>query len=114
LPNSLGPLDSNGQPLGGNTLLSGTVALIVPTFLERYNLRTSVFLDGGNVFNSQTSAWQPANPISMNNVRYSYGVQVEWWVPVLNMPLVFSLAQPLHNQPSDRTMLFQFNIGGMF
>lgn len=111
--NTLGPWDSNGQPLGGNLLLSASIGMVFPTPLNKYNVRTSLLMDGGNVFNTQKSALQPPNPLRWDNLRYSYGVQLEWWTP-LGMPLVFSLARPLNQHSKDELNVFQFNIGGAF
>ncbi len=112
-PNTLGPLDSNAQPIGGNLLLDGNIALIFPTALVQYNVRTSIFFDAGNVFNTYSASPPGANNFSTNNLAYSVGTQLEWWTP-LGMPLIFSLALPVGTQPNAQTNLFQFSIGGTF
>ena len=45
-------------------------------------------------------------------LRYSAGVQVEWYTPFA--PLVFSIAKPLNEKPGDDPEVFQFDIGFSF
>jgi outer membrane protein insertion porin family len=113
-PLSLGPFDSSGNQIGGNFLASGTAELILPKFSN--TVRTSIFLDGGNVFQTNASAIGYANNpfnFSFASLRYSYGVQVEWWTP-LNLPLYFSVAQPINNVSSNQLDMFQFTIGTLY
>jgi outer membrane protein insertion porin family len=67
--------------------------------------RASVFIDGGNVYNTYQS-------IDLGMLRYSVGVSVQWLSPL--GPIVFSLAKPLHTFEGDITEPFQFNIGSLF
>jgi outer membrane protein insertion porin family len=105
--NSLGPLDSKGDPLGGNFRLiaSGEVYFPIP-YLEIQSIRTSVFIDAGNVYNTTVE------DIDLGTLRYSTGVSLQWLSPM--GPFVFSLAKPLTNYEGDITESFQFNIGSMF
>jgi len=113
-PYSLGPRSPapNGskQVVGGNLLVSGSLSLILPRLFHSPTLRPSVFIDGGNVFDSTTGG---PNGFNINNFRYSYGVQLEWWTP-LNLPLIFSVAQPINNRSGDNLDTFQFTIGTTF
>lgn len=111
--NTLGPYDSNHQALGGNALADLSLGLIIPTPLDKYNVRTSFFLDAGNVFNTKTGPMQPYSPLAFNNIAYSGGVQVEWWIPI-GMPIVFSLAAPLNSVANGTTQIFQFTLGLSF
>ena len=100
--NTLGPQDSQGNALGGSTLLDGTAEIILPQISE--NLRTSAFIDMGNVFEGTVVA---------NQLRYSAGVAIIWRVPMLG-PMEFSLAYPLNKRSGDNIEPFQFNIGTTF
>ena len=109
-PYSLGQLDPvTGNPIGGNLLLDASVGLAIPNFTNISTIRTSIFLDGGNVFDTYNG--QP--PIAWDQIRYSYGAQIEWWTP-LGVPLIFSLAFPINNQPGDQLEPFQFTLGSAF
>lgn len=105
--NSLGPDDSLGDPLGGNFrfILSTEVFFPIP-YLELESVRTSVFIDGGNVYNTTVEN------IDLGTLRYSAGVSLQWLSPL--GPFVVSLAKPLTNYEGDVTEVFQFNIGSMF
>lgn len=117
-PFSLGPRDSAGNPVGGNLLVDGHVSLILPDFFHTPSVRTSVFFDGGNVFNTSHSLYAlntnpDSNKFRPNQLRYSYGFQVQWWTP-LNLPLIFSFAEPVNNRQGDQLDAFQFTIGTMY
>lgn len=103
--NTLGPLDSMGNTLGGNELIDGSVGLIVPNPGQNHGVRTTLFVDGGQVYNTHEES------VNLNKLRYSTGLQVTWWTP-LGMPLVFSYAKPLNSKPGDSTDVFQFTLGG--
>lgn len=116
--NTLGPVDSNLLPLGGNELVSGSAAIIFPNFISKDRLRTSLFVDAGNVYTSQPVllGGQAAGPL-----RYSVGVDVQWRVPMLNVLVEVSLAHAINPQnaipgirPGDRVSPFQFNFGTNF
>lgn len=105
--NTLGPRDSLDEPIGGNFRLVGSAELIFPIpYLELESTRASVFIDGGNVYNTYDQN------IDLGMLRYSVGVSVQWLSPL--GPLVFSLAQPIHKFEGDITEPFQFNIGSVF
>ncbi len=105
--NTLGPKDSLGQSLGGNFLAHGTVAFIFPNYISQ-SVRTSVFVDMGNVYQTKTGAVSTgAGPL-----RYSAGLGVTWRSPF--GPLNFSLAAPINKQTGDRDQIFQFTMGTSF
>lgn len=107
-PNSLGPRDSNNEPIGGNLLVTGSGALIFPNpMMEK--LRSSIFIDAGNVYTTQSNTTTGSGPL-----RLSTGLALDWRVPVLNVMLNVSLALPLNNRKGDETEPFQFNIGTNF
>ncbi|MGD9109190.1 MAG: outer membrane protein assembly factor BamA [Gammaproteobacteria bacterium] len=96
--NSLGPKDSNGDALGGKFIYYGIAVLYFPNPFGQ-SLRTGLFVNGGNV----------NNRISMNNIRYSTGLEVDWRSPmgVLN----FAFSKALNARPGDDTDVFDFTIG---
>lgn len=120
--NTLGPLDSQGNPLGGNALMTASAELILPHPISGDTFRTRVFVDAGNVF----STWNmygtlkntPDQPdqegIHLGRLRYSTGVDFEFRLPVLNAVLEFSLAKALNPKKYDQTQAFNFNIGTSF
>jgi outer membrane protein insertion porin family len=116
--NSLGPKDTfnNGatignDSLGGNKMATGTAAIIFPNPLSADKLRTSVFVDAGNVYSSLSTA---RGGTGSGPIRMSTGLGIDWQVPVLNLLLSVSYAKPLNAQPGDQVEHFQFNIGTNF
>lgn len=108
---SLGPRDSNGNAMGANMLINGSVGLIMPYPLSRDNLRTTVFADAGNVFVEGTPV--ELSGLYAGPLRYSAGVSLEWRSPF--GPLAFSLAKPLNLQPFDKgAEYFQFSLSSGF
>jgi outer membrane protein insertion porin family len=112
---SLGPTDSTGNQVGGNLLTDGHVSMIFPRLFHSQTVRPSVFVDAGNVFSTYgaTHTNGPDNKFRLRNIRYSVGAQVEWWTP-LNLPLIFSFAEPVNKKPGDQINNFQFTIGTMY
>ncbi|MFC3909711.1 outer membrane protein assembly factor BamA [Legionella dresdenensis] len=103
---SLGPKDSLNNAMGANFLVNGSIGLILPYPLSRDNIRTTTFVDAGNVFVRGTPvALSGTDPGPM---RYSAGVSVEWRSPF--GPLAFSVAKPLNLQPRDDSQYFQFSM----
>ncbi|RMG58687.1 MAG: outer membrane protein assembly factor BamA [Gammaproteobacteria bacterium] len=103
--NSLGPVSvSTGNAIGGNFRTTATMELVFPSPFEEEasNFRMSAFVDVGNVF-------ADVNDFDTQQLRASVGIGAIWLSPV--GPLVFSLAQPLHDQPGDRLQRFQFSVG---
>lgn len=109
--NSLGPLDSNGDALGGNILTTASLGLVFPNFISPDKLRTTAFVDAGNVRSTQARAYSGSNA---GPLRYSAGISADWRVPVLNVILDISLAKALNAQKGDQKQVFQFNIGTSF
>lgn len=105
--NSLGPRDTNGDPVGGNTRLVGNLELFwVPPFAEKSNSsRLSLFFDAGNVYGELAD-------VETSELRYSAGIALQWFTPV--GPLTFSIAQALNDKPGDETESFQFTMGTAF
>lgn len=103
---TLGPKDENNNAIGGNYLVSGTVALILPYPLSRESVRTSTFVDVGNVYAKNTPSQYTGT--DAGDVRASAGVAVDWRSPL--GPLSFSLGWDLNAEPGDRLSKFQFTV----
>jgi len=103
---SLGPHDNYGNAMGANFLVNGSVGVILPYPLSRDNVRTTAFVDAGNVFVRGTPVALAG--IDAGPVRYSAGVSVEWRSPF--GPLAFSVAKPLNLQRWDSSQIFQFTM----
>lgn len=108
--NTLGPLDSNGNPFGGNFLLDGAISLIFPNYISPDNLRTSLFFDAGQVYDLEGATEDSG--FSTADLRYSVGLDVQWLSPL--GILEFSLAKALNPSATDHTEFFNFNIGASF
>lgn len=107
---SLGPIDIYGNALGANFLVNGSAGLIMPYPLSRDMVRTTAFVDAGNVFAVNTPA--PLTGFLEGPMRYSAGVSVEWRSPF--GPLAFSVAKPLNKQRTDVEQVFQFSMSSTF
>lgn len=109
-PYSLGPKDVNGNAIGANFLVNGNVGMILPYPLSRDTIRTTLFVDAGNVFIKGTPiAFSGTNEGAM---RYAGGVSVEWRSPF--GPLAFSLALPFNAEKLDRIQPFAFSVSSGF
>lgn len=103
-------VDNSPEVVGGNVLVEGGVELIVPTPFAANNrqVRTVLFVDGGNVFHTDISGYNP----DLADLRYTAGVSLSWLTAI--GPLSFALSRPLDKQPGDETRAFQFSIGQGF
>lgn len=107
---TLGPWDSRGQAYGGNLLADGSLNLIFPNFISD-NLRTSVFVDAGNVYLTTNNVNFGGLSRDAGPVRYSVGLNVDWITPF--GPIELSLAKPFM-QNGDKKEPFQFALGANF
>ena len=103
--NSLGPIDSNGERVGGNVLVTGTAALQfpMPGVKETDQARLSLFTDTGQVYDTS---------VEIDDLRYSVGAALAWMTPI--GPLSFTYSSALNSQAGDKTEGFQFSIGSTF
>jgi outer membrane protein insertion porin family len=112
--NSLGPRDGLKRALGGNAQAVASVGIIFPNFISPDNLRTTAFVDAGNVYNTRSGDNPASSPTRGSGpIRYAAGLGVEWRVPVLGL-LNLSVAKPLNAQPEDKIQMFQFSFGRNF
>jgi len=105
--NTLGPLDSNGNPIGGSFRVVGNAELIfpVPFFEDAKSFRLSAFFDIGNVF-------EDFEDFDADELRYSVGLAGLWLSPM--GPLSISLGYPINDEADDEVQNFQFTIGTFF
>ena len=124
--NSLGPKDTRfipfpsssgsfaivnnieADPIGGNVELVGSIGLKFPPPFKsmRDTARLELFLDGGNVFDTDK------NGVNTAEFRYAYGLSGTWLSPL--GALTLSYAFPFNNQRGDDLERFQFSFGTTF
>jgi outer membrane protein insertion porin family len=103
------------DPFGGNVLIEGTAEILfpLPFIKDNRSIRSTVFLDGGNVFSTdcgtkQKNCFTP----DLGELVYSFGVGVTWITGF--GPLSFSLAKPLKEDDFADSEVFQFSLGTGF
>jgi outer membrane protein insertion porin family len=125
---TLGPVDTNGNPYGGNIMTVSRTELILP-IPEKWqtSARASLFFDMGNVFSNDGTKYLGEDletPVSYNfsyhDLKRSTGISVQWLAPQLGM-FRFSYGVALNaSDPNDgvhfadRKEGFQFSIGNSF
>ncbi len=105
--NSLGPLDSKGNPFGGNLQVITTVELLMPveSLGSSETFRLGLYFDAGNVF-------ADADSFESSGLRQSVGLSAKWFSVI--GPLEFSYAFPINDEPGDDIRQFQFALGATF
>jgi outer membrane protein insertion porin family/translocation and assembly module TamA len=101
-PNRVGPLDNEGRPLGGDSLLVGSVELRFPISGD---LGGVVFVDAGNVYTS-SPGWD------LGDLRVGVGPGIRYNTPVGPFRLDFGIA--LNPQAGDQFGRLDFSIGQAF
>ncbi|MGO3344647.1 MAG: outer membrane protein assembly factor BamA [Marinomonas sp.] len=119
---SLGPQnsydngDTDSDSMGGNILMTGTAELIFPLPMveDHKSVRTSVFLDAGNVFTDScySVSTNCTEGVDVGDLRYSLGFSWTWITAIA--PLSFNIAKALNAQSGDDTDIFQFQLGTTF
>lgn len=117
--------DNDPMPFGGNVLIQGGVELLFPApfVKDQRSLRTALFWDVGNVFDTNCSGAQKngipgfrkkddACDIDLSNMASSVGVGLTWLTAM--GPLSFSLAAPIKKPRDSETQIFQFSLGQTF
>ncbi len=122
----------SARSLGGNAMALGGLELIVPTpFVEEdfdNSVRTSVFFDIGNVWDTEfdydeyarlSNAGAGRNDFDelldysdWKLYRASAGISVQWLSPM--GPMVFSFSRAIREREGDDARFFTFNIGQTF
>ena len=105
--NSLGPRDSNNDPMGGAFDVNARAELQFPVpFAEDVKgLRMSAFVDAGNVYSD-------FDAFDAGEIRYSAGLSATWMSPL--GPFTLSYAKPLNEKDGDDVQELQFSIGASF
>ena len=124
---SLGPVDSNGNPYGGNMLAVARAELILPLPAKwQTSARAALFFDYGNVFSTDNVKFLGRDFLTPVEYKFKYdqlkrstGISVQWLAPSLGV-FRFSYGIPLNKfagdavRWADRTENFQFTIGGSY
>ena len=121
--NSLGPRSTpspqdqfnDPDPIGGNVLveLSAEVLFPLPFIEDQSQLKSVLFFDAGNVFNTNcpdVSVY--CLDLDEGELRYSAGIAVTWITGFA--PISFALAFPLNDKEGDESESFQFELGKTF
>ena len=105
--NSLGPLDSEGDPLGGDfqVVTSAEILFPIEALGSSETFRVGLYFDAGNVF-------EDVNDYDTGELRQSTGVSAKWFSFI--GPIEFSYAFPLNDEPEDDVQNFQFALGAVF
>jgi len=105
--NSLGPLDSNGDPFGGDLQVITTAEVLIPVeaFGSSETFRLGLYFDAGNVF-------ADVDEFETDELRQSVGLSAKWFSFI--GPIEFCYAWPINDQPGDDTREFQFALGASF
>ena len=105
--NSLGPRDSNDDPMGGSFAVDARAELQfpVPFAADVKGLRMSAFVDAGSVY-------KDFDAFEADEIRYSAGLAATWMSPL--GPFTLSYAKPLNAKDGDDEQEIQFSIGASF
>ena len=105
--NTLGPKDSDGDPIGGAFLMvfNAEVIFPIPFVEDAKGVRLSAFFDAGNVFEDYDS-------FDAGDLRFSVGLAGLWLSPL--GPISMSLGFPLNAESDDEEQNFQFTVGTFF
>ncbi len=106
---SLGPRDSEGDPIGGNLYYAGGLELLFPPpfVKESESVRLAAFVDAGTVLDTDQSDY-----FDSDELRYSFGLGASWLSPV--GALTVSLGFPFNADDEDDEERFQFSFGSTF
>jgi len=119
--NSLGPVNEDGEPIGGRVLLLTNIELRYPLpYLKKYNFGGALFFDGGNV-------WQSMKEITLRDFRlftddggltcrdymYSIGFGLRYYTPVgpFRLDIGFPVKRP---ESVDYTYWLHISLGQIF
>ncbi len=100
---SIGPRDSENDPIGGNVKILANAELFLPPINDS-PMRLLAFVDAGTILDG--------NQFDSDEMRYSTGVGLAWLSPV--GALTLSLATPFNADEQDEKETFQFTFGTTF
>jgi outer membrane protein assembly complex protein YaeT len=99
----LGPRDSNGDPIGGETLLEGSLEVRYPVWKDFGGV---TFVDFGNVYESPFS-------LDLGDVRYTSGLGIRYQTPI--GPVRMDVGYQINPQfDKDSRYQIHFSIGQAF
>ncbi|MEO0442153.1 MAG: outer membrane protein assembly factor BamA [Pseudomonadota bacterium] len=107
--------DDDVDTFGGNLLFELSMELMFPMpFIKSSDkVRTSLFVDSGNVFSTDCGELQQnCGNLDLGKLSVAAGLGIQWLSPI--GPLGFSFATPLVEQPFDEPETFQFTLGRTF
>lgn len=106
--------DDDVDTFGGNVLFEFGIELIFPTpFVKSDKVRTSLFVDSGNVFSTDCGPSQAnCGNFDAGNLSVAAGIGLQWLSPI--GPMSFSFSSALVEQPFDDPESFQFTLGRSF
>ena len=96
----LGPLDSEGDPIGGKSLLEGSTELRYPIY---WVVGGVFFLDFGNV-------WEKSFGHRIRDLRYAFGMGLRFTTPI--GPIRLDAARPIRDEEDN--WVLHFSIGHAF
>ena len=106
---SIGPRDSEDDPLGGNLFYAGGIeVLFPPPFMkDTESVRLAAFVDAGTVIDTDQSDY-----FESTELRYSVGLGASWLSPVGALTVSFGV--PFNADDDDDEEQFQFSFGSTF
>ncbi|WP_175330142.1 outer membrane protein assembly factor BamA [Candidatus Ichthyocystis hellenicum] len=110
---TLGPHDSHGNALGGDTEVDGGAEFLfpIPGMGKDRSFRLAAFLDFGQVYGKGDYRLR-YNSFRLRDIRYSSGLALSWLSPL--GPLRFSYGHAFNPAFDDQVQAFQFTIGTAF
>ncbi|MDA8326075.1 MAG: outer membrane protein assembly factor BamA [Nitrospiraceae bacterium] len=96
-----GPLDINGQPIGGKNEVIGNFDYIYP-LVSAIKLKGDVFFDTGTAYDS----------LVPRDFRYTSGLGIRWISPL--GPIRLEWGYNLNKKPGEQTSRFEFAFGTFF
>jgi outer membrane protein insertion porin family len=100
--NRLGPVDSNNKPIGGNSLIEGSVELRFPIVGD---FGGALFLDFGNVY---SNSWT----YKLDDLRYAVGPGIRYNTPI--GPVRLDIGFILDRREDEDPWRLEFSIGQAF
>ncbi len=100
--NRLGPLDSDNDPVGGNSLIEGSTELRFPIAGQLWG---ALFLDFGNVFSEPFT-------YRLNDLRYAVGPGIRYMTPI--GPIRLDIGFIMDPRSGEDTARLEFSIGQAF
>ncbi len=106
---SIGPRDSEGDPLGGNLFYAGGLEVLFPPPFVRdtESVRLAAFIDAGTIIDTDQSDY-----FESTELRYSVGLGASWLSPVGALTVSFGV--PFNADNEDDEEQFQFSFGSTF